>query len=103
MTRMEPASHFTNCQYVVNDYQAEPVLEIQPDMARLMMRDIENRPPEFIVDGWRRSWTMAANQNPWIYNLDRYPEFDFTLYLRSHYRPVGTFDDCDLWVRRPGP
>jgi hypothetical protein len=100
LTRLEPASHFSITQYVVNDYQAvqaEP--ELDDYFANQLMRDLERRPPRFIVDAWRRSWTMERNGDPARYRLDLYPQFGLRAFLAEHYERVGLFDGCELYVR----
>ncbi len=100
LTRLEAASHFSICQYVVNDYSVaavEPTLD--PFFAGMVMSDLESRRPRFIVDAWRRSWTMNGSNDPRLYNLELYPEFELREFLESRYRRAGSFDGCDLYVR----
>jgi hypothetical protein len=101
LTRMEAASHFSICQYIVNDYEARPAApRLDPYLADLLMRDLERRRPRFVVDAARRSWTMSAGGVPWLYRLDLYPDFALRTYLARGYRRVGTFDGCDLYLRK---
>jgi hypothetical protein len=72
-------------------------------MADLLMRDLERRPPRFIVDAWRRSWTMVESSDPWLYQIDLYPGFELGDYIETHYEYVGRHDDCDLYRRRREP
>jgi len=100
LTRLEAASHFAITQYVVNDYQSspgEPALDSY--FADQLMRDLEEREPRFIVDAWRRSWTMAGDADPRIYRLELYPEFGLGAYIERHYEHVGRFNNCELYVR----
>ena len=100
LVRMEPASHFTVTQYIVEDYLAEPEPRLNRPLADLLMADLERRPPRFIVDAARRSWTMAASADPWIYRLELYPEFELGDYLERYYDRVATVDRCDVYRRR---
>jgi hypothetical protein len=101
LTRMEPASHFTVCQYVVDDYVADPArARLNEEMAALLMRDLEARPPDLVVDASARSWTMVGSGDPWLYDLERYPGFELAEHLERSYERVGTRDGCVLWQRR---
>lgn len=104
LTRLEAASHYTISQYIVGDYHAGAAAgRLDARRAAALMTDLEQRRPRFVVDAWRRSWTMAASGDPAIYRLDRYPDFGLTRLLRERYDLVGTFDGCALYVRRPDP
>jgi hypothetical protein len=101
LTRLEAASHLTVTQFVVNDALAErqrPV--INPEFADYLMRDLRARKPRFIVDASRRSWTMLDSGDPWIYDLQLYPEFEMVEMLRLEYEPVGEFDGCRVYRLR---
>lgn len=101
LTAMEAASHFSITQYVVNDYRIDPSEpELDGVFADMLMDDLKLRRPRFIVDAWRRSWTMEASNDPWIYRLDLYPQFELAAFLEENYSPAGRYDDCDLYVRR---
>jgi hypothetical protein len=99
-TGMEAASHLVNTQYIVNDYVDVPQVGLNRPMAAELMKDLNERAPRLIIDASRRSWTMVARNDPWIYDLTLYPDFEFNELLRNHYRVVGTFDRCVLYVRR---
>ena len=100
-TRLEPASHMTITEYIVEDYYVTPRgPTINQPFADLLMRDLQERPPRFIVDATLRSWTMVAGGNPGLYRLDQYPEFELVWLLREDYRLVGVYSDCKLYVRR---
>jgi 4-amino-4-deoxy-L-arabinose transferase-like glycosyltransferase len=101
LMRLESASHMTITEYVVEDYYVTPQgPTINRPMAEMMMDDLRTRKPKFIVDAAKRSWTMVADGNPWLYRLDQYPEFELVQLLQTDYDLVGTYDDCDLYVRR---
>jgi hypothetical protein len=100
LTRLEAASHFSICQYVVNDYSvdaAEPQLD--HFFAGMVMSDLDRRKPRFIVDAWRRSWTMDSSNDPHLYDLALYPEFALRGLLETRYELAGSFDGCDLYIR----
>jgi hypothetical protein len=100
LTGMEAASHFSMTQYIVNDYRVDPAEpELDRFFADMLMRDLEERRPRFVVDAWRRSWTMNSSNDPWLYRLELYPEFELKDFLESHYELAGRFDDCDLYIR----
>ena len=42
---------------------------------------------------------MVAGGDPWLYRLDQYPDFELVKLLGEHYRRVGRFDGCDLFLR----
>lgn len=102
LSRLEAASQFTISQYIVGDYYSAPAAPaLDSQHAEMLMRDLRERRPRFVVDAWRRSWTMAASGDPSIYRLERYPEFELPRFLERHYDLAGTYDGCDLYVRRP--
>ena len=84
-------------------FRAQTRPALQTRHAEMLMRDLRERGPRFIVDAWRRSWTMVASGDPSIYRLDRYPDFELPRFLERHYDLEGTLDGCELWVRRPDP
>jgi hypothetical protein len=85
----------------VNDYTPYPEQPtLNRPLAHMLMEDLRDRRPRFIVDAADRSWTLAASGDPWLYRLDRYPRFELLSYLESDYRLAGRFDDCDVYVRR---
>ena len=43
---------------------------------------------------------MVASGDPWLYTLERYPDFALNRYLVRHYRTVGRFDESVLYERR---
>lgn len=101
LTRLPAASHLSICQYVVGDYTPRPAPPaLREPFAAMLMRDLEHRPPRFIVDASRRSWTMVEHNDPRLYSLRLYPELGLTDALERDYRLQGRFDGCDLYVRR---
>jgi len=103
LTRMEAASSFSITQYVVGDYRAqhaEPRLD--PYYAAALLDDLAARPPRFIVDASRRSWTMAADGQPTLYRLEQYPDFGLVRLLHERYTSLGRYDDCELYALAPG-
>jgi 4-amino-4-deoxy-L-arabinose transferase-like glycosyltransferase len=101
LTELQAASHFSITQYVVNDYSVDSVEpELDSFFADMVMNDLEERRPRFIVDAWRRSWTMNSSNDPRIYDLELYPEFELKRFLEAHYSSAGRFDDCELYLRR---
>ena len=103
-TRLEPATHMTITEYIVEDYYVIPRgPTINRPLAELLMDDLRRHRPRFIVDATRRSWTMVAGGDPWLYRLDQYPEFELVRMLREEYRHVGRYSDCELYERRPEP
>lgn len=100
LTRLESATAVTTCEYVVNDFLGAPRPgSIDPAWSGLLMRQLRERMPRFIVDASARSWSSTA---PSIYRLARYPDFEFTDFLRANYEPFGRFDGCEVYVRRGG-
>ncbi|MCP3978113.1 MAG: hypothetical protein GY716_02115 [bacterium] len=97
LARMEAASQFAICQYIVGDYEFDPRPELDGEMAARLMQDLTTRPPGFIVDASRRSWTMERQNDPWVYRLHQYPEFAFVEFLEQRYTAVGIYDDCTLY------
>lgn len=103
LTRLTPASEFVISMYLVNDTGPEPQASaIDPDYERQLMDELNAVEPRFIVDASSRSWTMVASGDPWLYTLQRYPDFALNRYLASHYRRVGRFDGSALYERHPG-
>jgi 4-amino-4-deoxy-L-arabinose transferase-like glycosyltransferase len=101
LSRLEAASHFSNCQYIVNDYEARPnAPRLNRYLADMLLGDLEQRPPRFVVDATQRSWTMEASGDPWLYRLELYPDFELRDYLARNYRLLGSFDGCKLYLRR---
>ncbi len=43
---------------------------------------------------------MEPSNEPWIYGLELYPDFELVTLLADDYDLVGTFDSCNLHVRR---
>ena len=43
---------------------------------------------------------MVQSGEPWLYRLSNYPDFELVSLLRDEYRQVGTYDGCDLYLRR---
>ncbi|MCP3978243.1 MAG: hypothetical protein GY716_02770 [bacterium] len=101
-TRQESASHVAVSQYVVGDIAVldDRRSTLQPEYAAELMRDLRERRPRYIVDAARRSWTLQAGDDPWIYDLERYPQFELVSMLESEYEEVGEFDGCRLHRRR---
>jgi 4-amino-4-deoxy-L-arabinose transferase-like glycosyltransferase len=100
LARMEAASQYVICSFMVNDIvpvQTEP--RLNEELAAKLMRELRERKPRFIVDASRRSWTMLASRDPWIYDLELYPDFELRRMLREEYRPVGMFDGCRVYER----
>jgi hypothetical protein len=96
-SRLEAATRFGTASYVMLDASREtpegPVyLEMMSD---LLMSDLHEREPRFIVDAARCSQTMGR---PDVYRLDRYPPL--AELLLHHYDLVKTADNCDIYVRR---
>ena len=101
LTRMEAASHLSITQYVVGDYQGRPAApRIDEAYAAMLLEDLQARSPRFIVDAAARSWTMAEDDDPRIYRLAGYPEFELLEMLDEEYRELGRFDECTLYERR---
>ncbi len=103
LTRLEASSHLVISQYIVNDVQAvvgKP--ELNRELAAELMTDLEQRRPRFIVDATSRSATLQTPDEPWLYDLELYPDFALRSFLRDHYRRAGRFDGCDLYVVRRG-
>ena len=102
--RLEPASHMTITQYIVEDYYITPRgPTINRPLSDLLMQDLRERLPRFIIDGTRRSWTDVAGGDPWLYRLGQYPDFELVRLLREDYQLVGVYSDCKLYVRRKPP
>jgi len=96
-SRLEAATRFGTASYVMLDASRET-----PDgpayletMSHLLMSDLRERPPRFVVDASRCSQTMGR---PDVYMLERYPPLADL--LKHHYERVATADDCDVYVRR---
>jgi len=101
VTRLTAASRFAMTQYVVGDYRSEPAPpQIDEEYAEALMRDLTVAPPRFVIDAAARSWTMAADDIPALYDLSLYPQFEFNAWLAREYEWVGTFDECRLFERR---
>jgi hypothetical protein len=101
LTRLTPASQFVISMYLVNDTRPQPATSaIDPRYETQLMDELRAVEPRFIVDASSRSWTMVASGDPWLYRLDRYPDFALNRYLASHYRSVGRFDGSVLFERQ---
>ena len=97
LTRLEAASHITFCQYIVNDIQGFPdAPSINDEWARMLMDELEETRPRFIVDASRATWFETK---AWIYDLRNYPEFELNTLLETKYREVARVDDCPVWER----
>lgn len=100
LTRLTPASQFVISMYLVNDTRPQPTTStIDPRYESQLMDELRAAEPRFIVDASSRSWTMVASGDPWLYTLDRYPDFALNHYLASHYRSVGRFGGSVLYER----
>jgi hypothetical protein len=100
LTRLTPASQLVISMYVVDDTLPRPTTSaIDPRYEKQLMDELRASEPRFIVDASSRSWTMVASGDPWIYALERYPEFELNRYLERHYRAVGRFDGSVLYER----
>jgi hypothetical protein len=87
--------------YLVNDTRPRPATSaIDPRYETQLMDELRAVEPRFIVDASSRSWTMVASGDPWLYRLDRYPDFALNRYLASDYRSVGRFDGSVLYERQ---
>jgi hypothetical protein len=100
LTRLEAASRLAMCQYVVNDFKAAPDHpSLNPHWAGMLMRDLRERQPRFIVDASSRSW---YGTDPWVYDLSHYSDFELVGLLASEYVPIGHVDGCHVYERRAG-
>jgi hypothetical protein len=100
LTRMEAASEITLTHIVVNDYSSIPGSpRIEPRYAAILMRDLRERTPRFIVDAQAISVTLAAGP-PLLHRLALYPDFELNHLLRERYELVGRFDGCRLYLRK---
>jgi len=100
LSRMTAASQFNVCHYIVNDdiaVRKEP--RLNEELAAQLLLELREQKPRFIVDASRRSWTLQASRDPWLYDLGLYPEFGLVRLLRTEYRLAGVFDDCPVYER----
>jgi hypothetical protein len=98
LTRMQAASEITLPNIVVNDYSRIPGSpRIEPRYAAILMRDLRERTPRFIVDAAAVSVTLADGP-PRLYRLALYPDFELNHLLRDRYELVGRFDGCKLYL-----
>lgn len=94
-SKMEPASRFTTCASVMNDLQPDASkCRLVPRWSDELMRDLERKKPRFIVDAWRRSYSMSQ---PWIYQLQLNPVL--ANYIGLNYRYLGNIEGCDIYER----
>jgi hypothetical protein len=101
LTRLTPASQFVISMYLVNDTRPQSTTSaIDPGYEKLLLDELDAVEPRFIVDASSHSWTMVASGDPWLYTLERYPDFALNRYLARHYRTVGRFDESVLYERR---
>lgn len=97
LARLEAASHITFCQFVANDLKGVPDRpRLNEEWADLLMRELRETRPRFIVDAATRSWFETERT---IYDLDNFPEFELNALLRESYREVARVDDCPVWER----
>jgi len=102
LTRLTPASQFVISMYLVNDTRPQPTISaIDPGYEKQLLDELRAVEPRFIVDASSRSWTMVASGDPWLYTLERYPDFALNRYLDRRYRSLGRFDNSVLYERRP--
>ncbi len=98
LTRVEAASEITLPQVVVSDYSRTPVRPtIEPRYAAILMRDLRERTPRFIVDAGAVGITLADG-GPDRYRLGQYPDFELNRLLQERYELVGRFNRCKLYV-----
>lgn len=96
-TKLPPASRFAMCSYVVNDTQASrPTPQFHEPITNLLMNDLRNHPPRFIIDASEKSITLSKRK---IYDLDKFEPLHE--YVKQHYEKVARIVDCDVYIRRP--
>jgi hypothetical protein len=100
LSRLEAASQFTICMYLVGDYSRMANPRLDTDMETLLLSDLRQRRPKFFVDASRRSWTMEETGQPWIYDLRLYRDSALTDYLTTEYTPAAMLDNCVVHIRR---
>jgi 4-amino-4-deoxy-L-arabinose transferase-like glycosyltransferase len=98
LSRIEAASHITFCQYVANDLKGVPDRpQLNQEWAGLMMRELRESQPRFIVDAARRSWFETETD---IYTRSNFEPFELNQMLDERYVLITTLDECDVWERR---
>ena len=97
-TRLEAASHLTFCQYVANDLKGVPDRpRLNEEWAALLMDELREAPPRFILDAASRSWFETEET---IYQLSNFPNFELNRWLLDDYRRTQIVDGVVVWERR---
>ncbi len=97
LTRLTAASHVTFCQYVANDFPgASEGRSINETWASILMDELEESRPRFVVDASRASWFET---DATAYDLRNFPDFELNALLAASYREVARIDDCAVWER----